>query len=54
MGSVIVIALRSIKDIPALLIAVAALLVLIYMKKIKEPVIIFLAATIGIIIKLII
>ncbi|HZZ76099.1 MAG TPA: chromate transporter [Puia sp.] len=54
MGSVIVIALRSIKDIPALLIAVAALLVLIYMKKIKEPLIILLAATIGIIIKLII
>jgi len=53
-GSVIVIASRSIKDIPTLLIAVASLLILIYVKKIKEPVIILLAAIIGIILKLLI
>jgi len=51
---VIVIASRSIKDIPTFLIALTSLLVLIYIKKIKEPVIILLAAAIGIIIKLII
>ena len=54
MGSVIVIATRSIKDIPTFLIAVASLLVLIYYKKIKEPVIILFAALLGIIIKLVI
>jgi chromate transporter len=53
MGSVIVIATRSIKDIPTFLIAVASLLSLIYYKKIKEPVIILLAAILGIIIKII-
>ena len=53
-GSVIIIASRSIKDIPTFLIALTSLLVLIYIKKIKEPVIILLAAAIGIIIKLII
>ncbi len=53
MGSVFVIASRSIKDIPTLLIALAALLVLIYIKKIKEPVIILSAAVIGIILKLV-
>jgi chromate transporter len=53
-GSVIVIASRSIKDIPTFLIALTSLLVLIYIKKIKEPVIILLAAATGIIIKLII
>ena len=53
MGSVFVIASRSIKDIPTLLIALAALLVLIYIKKIKEPIIILSAAVIGIILKLV-
>lgn len=53
MGSVIVIASRSIKDIPTLLIAATALLTLIYFKKVKEPVIILLAACIGIILKII-
>jgi len=53
MGSVIVIASRSIKDIPTFLIALASLLVLIYNKKIKEPVIIILAALLGVIIKII-
>jgi chromate transporter len=52
MGSVIVIASRSIQDVPGLLIALGSLLLLIYIKKIKEPVVILLAATIGIIIKL--
>ena len=53
MGSVFVIASRSVKDIPTLLIAVTSLLVLIYIKKIKEPVIILSAAIIGIILKLV-
>lgn len=53
MGSVFVIAFRSIKDIPTLFIALASLLVLIYIKKIKEPVIILFAAVIGIILKLV-
>jgi chromate transporter len=53
MGSVFVIASRSIKDIPTLFIALAALFVLIYIKKVKEPVIILSAAVIGIILKLV-
>jgi chromate transporter len=53
MGSVIVIAFRSIKDLPTLLIALASLLVLIFVKKIKEPVIIILAAFIGVILKIV-
>jgi chromate transporter len=53
MGSVLVITLRTIKDIPTFLIAVVSLLLLIYFKKIKEPVIILLAAIVGITIKLI-
>jgi chromate transporter len=53
-GSVIIIATRSLKDVAALLTAIGSLLVLIYVKRIKEPVIILLAAVIGIIIKLII
>jgi len=53
MGSVLVIASRSIKDIPTFLIALVSLLVLIYNKKIKEPIIIILAAILGIIIKII-
>jgi len=52
MGSVIVIASRSIQDIPTFLIAVVSLLVLIYLKEIKEPVIILMSASIGIIIKM--
>jgi chromate transporter len=53
MGSVLVIASRSIKDIPTFLIALVSLLVLIYNKKIKEPILIILAAILGIIIKII-
>jgi chromate transporter len=52
MGSVVIIASRTIKDIPTLLIAIISLVVLIYFKKIKEPVIILFAAIIGITIKL--
>jgi chromate transporter len=54
MGSVIVITSRTIRDIPTFFIAVFSLLVLIFYKKIKEPVIILIAAMLGFIIKIII
>jgi chromate transporter len=50
-GSVIVIAKRSIIDIPTLLIAFLSIFALIYIKKIQEPYIILIAAILGIIIK---
>lgn len=50
-GSVIVIGMRSIKDIPTALIAVAAVLALIYIKKLQEPYLIGIAAIIGLLIK---
>jgi chromate transporter len=50
-GSVIVIGLRSIIDIPTIVIGVAAMLALIYIKKLQEPYIIGIAAIIGILIK---
>lgn len=50
-GAVIVIALRSIKDIPTLLISVFSILSLLYIKKIQEPYVILIAAILGIIIK---
>lgn len=50
-GSVIVIGLRSIIDIPTVLIAVAAVLALIYVKKLQEPYIIGIAAIVGLLIK---
>jgi chromate transporter len=50
-GSVIVIGLRSIIDIPTVLIAIAAVLALIYIKKLQEPYIIGIAAIIGVLIK---
>lgn len=50
-GSVIVIAKRSIIDIPTLLIAFSSIFALIYIKKIQEPYIILIAAILGIIIK---
>jgi chromate transporter len=50
-GSVIIIGLRTIIDIPTAIIAVAAVLALLYIKKIQEPYIIGLAAIIGILIK---
>ncbi|AOZ98637.1 MULTISPECIES: chromate transporter [Flavobacterium] len=52
-GSVIIIAKRSITDIPTLLIAATTVLVLIYYKKIQEPYIIVIAAVLGTCIKLI-
>jgi chromate transporter len=50
-GSVIVIATRSIKDIPTLMIAITAVLALIYVKKLQEPYIIGAAAIMGLLIK---
>jgi chromate transporter len=50
-GSVIVIGLRSIIDIPTALIAIAAVLALIYIKKLQEPYIIAIAAILGLLIK---
>ena len=50
-GSVIIIATRSIVDIPTAIIAIATVLALIYMKKLQEPLIILIAALIGVIIK---
>lgn len=50
-GSVVVIAFRTIKDIPMALIALATIIVLTKAKKIKEPQIILAAALIGIVLK---
>ncbi|KAF2510582.1 chromate transporter [Flavobacterium foetidum] len=52
-GSVIVIAKRSIIDFPTALIAFCAILLLLYIKKIQEPVIIAIAAVAGLMIKFI-
>jgi chromate transporter len=52
-GAVIVIGTRSIKDLPTACIAIAALSALIYFKKIQEPVIIAIAAFIGLVIKIV-
>ncbi len=49
-GAVIVIASRSITDIPTMLIAIASLCALIYFKKIQEPYIILVAALAGLLI----
>jgi chromate transporter len=51
-GAVLVIAMQNIIDIPTTLIAVAAVLALIYVKKIKEPHIIIVAAIVGYLLKL--
>lgn len=50
-GAVLVIAMQSITDIPTALIAVAAVLALIYIKKMKEPYIILAAAVVGYLLK---
>jgi chromate transporter len=50
-GAVIVIATRSIVDIPSGLMAVATVLALIYVKKLSEPYLILLAAVIGVALK---
>ena len=53
-GAVIVIATRSILDIPTALIALTSVFALIYIRKIQESYIILIAAALGIIIKQII
>lgn len=50
-GAVLVMATRTINDVPTALIAAAAVLALLYIKKIKEPYIIAGAAIVGIVIK---
>jgi chromate transporter len=50
-GAVIVIASRSIIDIPTTIIALGTILLLIFTNKIKEPIIIGIAAVIGILLK---
>jgi len=52
-GAVIVIAIRTIKDIPAGIIALTTIILLLKKKKIKEPVIILLAAIIGLILRMV-
>lgn len=52
-GSVVVISSRSIIDVPTAIIAILTILALIYLKKIQEPYIIFIAGLIGVFIKLI-
>jgi chromate transporter len=51
-GAVIVIAIRTIRDIPTVFIATATIVVLLKMRKVKEPKIILLAAIAGLILKL--
>jgi len=53
-GSVVLIAMRSVYDWPTGLLAVASCLALIYIKKLKEPYIILIAATVGFILKTVI
>jgi chromate transporter len=50
-GAVVIIAIRSITDIPTALIAIATIFALIYIKKIQEPYIILIAAAIGLLLK---
>jgi len=50
-GAVIVIATRSIVDVPTILIAISTGLSLIYIKKLQEPQLILIAGILGIIIK---
>lgn len=52
-GSVIVIAKRSIIDVPTITIAILSIAALLYYKKIQEPYIIAVAAVLGVFIKLI-
>jgi chromate transporter len=50
-GSVIVITTRSIVDIPTAVIAVAAMLTLIYFRKVQEPYVIIASGLLGVVIK---
>ena len=52
-GAVLIMAFRTIRDIPTALIAMLTLLTMIYLKKVKEPVIVLTAALAGIVLKLI-
>jgi chromate transporter len=52
-GAIVVIAMRSIKDIPTAFLAVASLMALLYFKKLQEPLIILIAACIGLVLKLV-
>lgn len=52
-GAVAVIGVRTIKDIPTALVALVTILILLRVKKVKEPFIILIAALIGIVLKLI-
>ena len=51
-GAVIVIAIRTIKDIPTALIALVTVIILLRTKKVKEPHIILVAALLGLVLKL--
>jgi chromate transporter len=51
-GAVIVIAIRTIKDIPTAVITVSTIIILFRAKKLKEPHIILFAAMIGVVLKL--
>ena len=51
-GAVIVIAIRTIKDIPTALIDLATVIILLRTKKVKEPHIILVAALLGLVLKL--
>jgi len=53
-GAVVIIALRSVYDWPTGLLAVGSCLALMYTKKLKEPYIILIAATVGCILKMVI
>jgi chromate transporter len=50
-GAVIVIAIRSITDLPTLIIATATMLILIFSKKIREPYLIFFSGLLGLALK---
>jgi len=52
-GAVVVIAIRTIKDIPTAVIALLTVIVLLKTKKVKEPMIILIAAVGGLLLKLI-
>ncbi|HCN83248.1 MAG TPA: chromate transporter, partial [Sphingobacteriaceae bacterium] len=50
-GSVIIIAMRALIDLPTIAIAVLTVFGLIYIKKLQEPHVILIAAVLGLIIK---
>jgi chromate transporter len=50
-GAVIVIAMRSVTDVPTALIAVASMAVLVFVKKAQEPYIVLAAALLGLLLK---